>query len=267
MTGISISAQRLLDMNLFSIAQAYNLNDKKDRLRSATDLKTFFFRIVREISPDLFIEAGAKDATTSLVVHKHLPEARIVAFEANPATHRRFAEYHDDSPIEYVYQALNDTEGDVPFNVMTRGDVLSADGRGSLLTPTEENVSVLALPVPAQRLDSLFPPNQFDKCCLWVDVEGAVRNVLHGARWLLPKVEALYIEVEDRPAWKDQWLSSDVVNHLWQNGLVPVARDFQSRYQYNMVFVRKELLNDARIRLFLAEYRSFAVYPPTGAGG
>jgi len=66
------------------------------------------------------------------------------------------------------------------------------------------------------------------------------------------------VEVEDRALWHGgQWMRTDVVSHLYDRGLVPVARDFQSRYQYNIVFVRATALDEFdRLRWALASFRS-----------
>ena len=51
------------------------------------------------------------------------------------------------------------------------------------------------------------------------------------------------VEVEEQPFWgSEHWLRRQVVSYLFDLGLVPVARDFEYRYQYNILFVRAELL-------------------------
>lgn len=78
-------------------------------------------------------------------------------------------------------------------------------------------------------------------CVLWVDVEGANEVVLKGARSALARTSAVFIEVEDKRLWDSQWLSDDVANYLYDLGLRPVARDYQSTHQYNLMFVRNSL--------------------------
>ena len=75
--------------------------------------------------------------------------------------------------------------------------------------------------------------------------EGASAVVLRGATRLLDEVDVLMIEVEEIPLWDGQeWTRSDVVEFLGGHGLVPVARDRQSRMQFNVVFVRGDRLAD-----------------------
>ena len=60
-----------------------------------------------ELAPDLFIEAGAKDACASRRFREGLPDARVVAFEANPFTFKRFKKKIDypAEGVEYVHRA------------------------------------------------------------------------------------------------------------------------------------------------------------------
>ena len=80
--------------------------------------------------------------------------------------------------------------------------------------------------------------------------------MLLGANDILAKTAVAIIEVEDHEYWSGQWMQHDVASALYDVGLVPVARDFQSRYQYNQVFVHQSLLSVDRFRWVFADYRS-----------
>ena len=54
----------------------------------------------------------------------------------------------------------------------------------------------------------------------------------------------------------EQWLRADVVSYLYDRGLIPVARDYQSRYQYNIVFVHRDLRDVDRVRWALTQFQS-----------
>lgn len=55
----------LLDVVLLGQAAPYDLREKAERTRSVRNLEKLFFRICRKCTPSVFIEAGAKDASTS----------------------------------------------------------------------------------------------------------------------------------------------------------------------------------------------------------
>jgi len=247
----------LCDLHLFSTSAFYDLEKKSERLRSVADIERFFFRLAGILGSDLFVEAGARDAASSVRARRHLANARIVAFEANPLNYTRHR--HNirlaENGVEYLHKALSDQSGTAEFNVQIVNGRASADGQGSILprpgAEGEETVSVDAV-----RLDEFFPKGTFTSCCIWVDVEGATQQVLKGAEEMLPSVDLLFVEVEDRAVWDGQWLSYDVMSFLNDKGFLPVARDYQSRYQYNVLFLRREILLKDRVRFAMTEHVS-----------
>lgn len=247
-----------MDLAMFNNAAFYNLSEKAERLRSVADLERFFFRVAGVVQPELFIEAGARNAVSSIRARRHIADARIVAFEANPLNFNRHAgnPKFKTSKVEYLHQALSDSDGEITFNIQIVKGQESADGQGSILRRNESAEGSKPAKVAATRLDTFFEPKSFSSACIWMDVEGATKEVLLGAEKILPAVKALYVEVEDKQVWDSQWLSGDVSAYLFEHGLVPVARDYQSRYQYNILFLSAESLNDARIRFVLSEHIS-----------
>lgn len=260
---------RMHDLCLFHTAANYDLRHKSERLRSNSDLELFFFRTVSALSPDLFIEAGAKDAGSSRRARRRLPHARVVAFEANPYTHRRFRAANDvpELRVEYHHLALSDAPGTIRFNVRRRADGRpSADGQGSLSQRDDYAEGYKAVDVQCTTLDTFFAQSEHSHCALWIDVEGASEQVLAGAQTILSGTAVAIIEVQDQIYWRTQtWLFDDVLRCFHQAGMVPIARDFQSRYQYNVVFVRESALDDHKVRAALAQYYSDCGMGPSAA--
>jgi hypothetical protein len=83
---------------------------------------------------------------------------------------------------------------------------------------------------------------QFKTACLWIDVEGFVEQVLQGARNTLSKSIVVYAELESSPVWEGQTLAPRIITSLEDEGFVLVARDCQKWFQFNALFVRKEVL-------------------------
>ena len=253
---------QMLDRQMLAHADGYDVNSKADRLRSCADLTEFFFQLVRVLEPGLFIEAGAKDGSSSKYARKYLPDSRIVAFEANPYTYDRFKGKFGRSGVEYLNLALSNEVGTIVFNVNVGTDGSPrADGRGSLMKfdgDSDEFSGSVEVTADATTLDTFFAGFEYESCALWVDVEGASEMVLGGASKTLDKADVVIIEVEDRAYWADQWLRTDVMAYFFQHGLVPVSRDFQSRYLYNIVFVRNSKLSIDRIRWALTHHLSKA---------
>lgn len=266
------------DLFLLATASHYDLQDAEERKRSAHELVELFFRLCKVLQPDLFIEAGAKDASSSRRASSDLRAARIVAFEANPYTYAKFRGRNPpESAVEYLHLALSDAAGDVTFNVRkTSRGTPRPDGHGSLMErgPSYE-YDFEPVTVTATTLDTFFAESEFHSCAAWIDVEGAAGAVLSGGEDVLDKASVAIVEVEDRELWQQAWMMPDVAGFLYDRGMVPVARDFEYRYQYNMVFVRKALLGNDDLRLRLAQHLSAtgagwradpARLPPDGAG-
>jgi FkbM family methyltransferase len=249
------------DLALMSAAAHYDLRERSERLRSNRDLEELFFHLVKLLKPDLFVEAGAKDAESSRRARRYVPDARIVAFEANPYTYRRFERLYRRRNaklgVEYLHLALSDSPGTRVFNVRRAASGRPvADGQGSLLLREDHEPGHERVSVRTTTLDTHFRGPEHGTCAMWVDVEGAGRLVLQGGTELLSSVDFLIIEVQDRDYWGGAWLRKDVIRFFSERGLVPVARDFQSRYLYNVVFLRKPLMDVDVVRHCLASHHS-----------
>lgn len=233
----------------------YRPMEPAQRAASVHHTESLFLELVERLQPDTMIEAGAKDGGIAARVKAARPATRVVAFEANPYTFRRFAERHADgaSGVDYRNVALSDRSGDVTFHVNVRPDGRpSADGQGSLLTRVPDHARPTAeVGVSATSLDECFEPAGNVSFALWIDVEGATRPLLRGGAAVLHRTAVLIVEVEERSIWGGQATRADVVDVLSRHGLVPVARDFQSRYQFNLVFVRRELAGSPEMRAVL----------------
>jgi len=167
-----------------------------------------------------------------------LPGARIVAFEANPRNYAHFSAEltHSERQVEYINAAVARTSGEVTFRVLDRhyGKI---NPRGSILS-TQQHPDMVEATVPAVSLDEFFAASMPIRPSLWIDVEGASGEVLSGGREILNRAGSVFIEVEERPRWKEHWLAPQVVSFLEEHGLFPVGRDSQYGEQYNILFVR-----------------------------
>lgn len=244
---------------VISRAVRYDVVPQHEREVSVSDLVDCFFELVRATSVSRFVEAGAKDAGASVRAVGELGLDDVVAFEANPYTHRRFSGRVTRHGIRYVNRALSDSCGTIEFLVrLTPDGTPMADGQASMLVRPDHAPGYEHVEVESVRLDEeVDTATTAGRTAIWVDVEGATAEVLSGASDLLPLIDVAMIEVEERPTWVGQrWLHLDVVRFMAGHGLVPVARDRQSRYQFNVVFVRDELVEtDDGVRAVLGRRR------------
>ena len=226
-----------------------------ERRASANALVELFFAPGEVADVDVFVEAGAKEASASLRAIES-GFSRVVAFEANPYTHQRFASVVSAAGVDYRHVALSERAGDVTFLVRRNDDGSPiADGQGSLLVRPDHEPGYEAVTVSAVTLDDEVGGGD-GRVAMWVDVEGAVAEVLGGGSRVLERTDVMIVEVEAVERWVGQrWLASDVIERLEQSGLSPVGRDMQSRWQFNILFVRAGLLSEEAVDERVAHWR------------
>jgi FkbM family methyltransferase len=202
-------------------------------------VRTAFRSLARSTDPTLTLEIGAFEAGFSRWVRRELPQARAVAFEANPMVWKH---HHDEVTalgVEYLNLAIGPANGPVTLNVPRDFDGRARDpvnrmaSLGSNLRSEEE----VAVEVPGVRLDDAVPLTADDRLVAWIDVEGALGAVLPGCSETLRRAAAVYVEVEAEAIWDGQWLDHDVLDWFEGVGLVPLLRDRQRREQYNVLLV------------------------------
>lgn len=211
--------------------------DRKRREKTAAELRRRFFDELERRQPGVFVEVGAYDGAAAIEARRILPSARIVSFEANPTNHAHFARVlrHEVQGVEFLHSAIADHTGTLTFRIAyANEDGLSK--KSSLLQRSAE-VKEREVSVPCISLDAFFrdAPSRF---ALWIDVEGASREVLTGAERILTATDLLLIEVEERRFWEGQWLKEDTLAHLAKFGLQPAARDYEYDGQHNVLLTR-----------------------------
>lgn len=234
----------------------FDRSDRAQRQPSVDALVELFFDIADNAEIERFIEAGAKDAGASIRAMSSWPSVETVAFEANPYTHRRFAAVCADAGVRYEHLALDEHPGQVTFLVrLNDNGVPIADGQGSLLHRPDYTLGYEAVTVDAVTLDGYLGEQR--RTAMWVDVEGASSNVLLGATDTLAVTDVVMIEVEERAKWTgQQWMRREVVEFFDSCDLVPIARDRQSRQQFNIVFVRRDLADRPGVAEALSRFKS-----------
>lgn len=244
-------------LSMISVAKNYDLWSRLGRRKSNRDLCELFFGLVRVTQPNAFIEAGAKTAETSIRVRQYLPKARIAAFEANPEIFNRYKEDPKlaEKRVEYRHMAVTDYDGEIEFRIMRAANgvaISDVSGGNSIHTRASKNIDYDVVKSPCIKLDSFFVDRP--RNALWIDVEGASKQVLTGARHLLTNTTVAIIEVEDYEVWEGQWTTEAVTSFLYAYGLVPVARDFEFNGQHNIVFVNSAELMDNKEAWRTLEY-------------
>ncbi len=231
------------------------------RMAVTAALEAALGRIVDIAAPDLFVEVGAFEADFSRGMRARFPQAAVLAYEANPRVHARFAAAAAAAGVDYRHAAISDADGEARFNIV---EVVAGTDRprenrmGSLHDLGLRDSRTVPVSVRAARLDGELAAIPGRRACLWVDVEGAAAMVLRGAAETLARTAILYCEVETGQVWKEQALAAEVAAAAAAAGFVLAARDCQKWFQRNCLFLRPDLAADRGVQAALADYRAAA---------
>jgi FkbM family methyltransferase len=224
----------------------YDVESQDERDLSQRAVVVLMHRLMEVIQPQVCLEVGAHEASFSIRCADLLPDSRVIALEANPDVwQQHVGDISSQAPaVDYRNLAAWNTTGVV--DLLRRRDVLPTRGDHSLLyrlaevTDGYERVSV-----PARTIDSIVEDACMDldedpeylRTALWIDVEGATRQVLEGAEKTLRSTWALTVELERVPFWKGAALDEEIDEILKGAGLEPVLEDVGDLRQRNVVYV------------------------------
>lgn len=243
---------RSYDLAMLQTAALFDLSSKAGLKRSHAWLAALFQEMTRACEPEVVLELGAFQAEFSVAARAQLPRAEIHAFEANPYNIARYGKRLRRGGVDYHHLAVGDAVGMATFNVVRREAGQEADpvrGNNSLRTkPVDAEYE--AVEVPMVTIDHFLGERGLAgrPVVMWIDLEGCAFEALTGAAAALAHTRLIFIEVEDTPLWTGQKLSGEVMRHLVGAGFMPLARDFQSKRQYNLIFGRPEILDRAPVR-------------------
>jgi FkbM family methyltransferase len=220
-----------------------------------TDTKFLFASLIRQFGCDLVLDIGSRDGKQAVLFQDILPQARVVAFEANPLNYQRMA--RDPllrGRITMLPWAVSDADGHATFHVA------DADYQA---TETEENnlgiSSLLVHPgvkssqnveVRTVRLDTILREPEYrsrQSIGLWIDAESAEYFILDGMRAVASRVKVMHVETANTPMRIGQRTYDEVIKLLAFLGFAEIGTSIGKRDTWgDVVFVQKELLPQIR---------------------
>jgi len=219
---------------------------------SISILSKNYCELQKILKSDCFLEIGAFEADFSRNMKNIFPTSKVYAFEASPYCYENYKNLN--SSIEYLNLAISDKDGEIYFslqdkNLSDQTEIEKVRGNNSILDRNDDTISYKKIKVKTTTLDSFIEKKSLTDLSfsLWIDVEGANKNVLQGAQKYLKNTQSLLIEVEDFEYWKKQWISKDVDKFLQDYGFIPISRDFEDNNQYNVVYINQRLVEDINI--------------------
>lgn len=251
---------RSYDLAMLQTASLFDLTSKDGRDASNAWLVDLFTGLTAAVKPQVVLELGAYGADFSISARAGLPNAEIHAFEANPYNIAKFGKRVRRAGVAYHHLAIGDQVGTTVFNVARKEageEVRPARGNNSLRTKPVD-IEYEQVEVPIVTVDHFLGEHGLAgrRTVMWIDLEGCAFEALLGAAASLEHTQLIFIEVEDHPFWNGQKLSAEVLRHLVGAGFLPLARDFETKRQYNLILAKPEVLDQMGARQTLAN--SFA---------
>jgi FkbM family methyltransferase len=215
--------------NLESQIAAFSIAEYESSLR--------FLNLVQDLDVNFTIEVGAFDAEFSKVAVGLKSVTESWAFEASPFVYHRFKELVPKK-LNYVNLAINNYSGECKFQLQSEYLDHSLVSNNSVKHRNElkpyEYISV-----PCSSLDLYFSKVSKKRIALWIDAEGANREILLGGATLLDQVVAIFVETELQNYWLDSWLHEDVEKFLSNKGFYLFHKNEQYFAQTNCIFLRR----------------------------
>lgn len=205
-------------------------------------LEKYYCQLVAKNNIPITIEVGAHEATFSKTSKELNPACECFAYEANPYVYKKYCEELKKLGVDYQNLAINDSNNDIELSIpiKLKHRFLGLDNRISSIHKRDQpNVEYEVVKVKANRLDSLFEKNHQLKA-LWIDVEGAQYEVLSSFGSMWSSVAFIYIEIEHRNVWSNNFDIKNINNLFENHGFVEIMRDNLARGQYNAVFTDLE---------------------------
>jgi len=183
-------------------------------------------------------DVGSRDCHQSVEFRNWFPDARIVAFEANPGMIDICNSVASGYDIEVIPMAASNYNGTADFYVCQTNV-----GGSSLLQISNHKRSCgwkqRKVSVECTRIDDWCSKNDIESIdILWVDVQGAEQLVFEGCDAYLDNVKAICTEVELDHMYQNSILKNELDQYLEERGFVQLKAyhmDFTDKRTYHQI--------------------------------
>lgn len=242
----------------------------------------------------ILFDIGSCEGEDSVRYARRFPRARIYAFEPLPANQRMIRanlERYGVTNAELLPFALSDRAGEATFHVSSGRPAEEFAGRdwnygnksSSLLSPAgagpmhgwvefKETITVRT-----ETLDGFAARQGISRIdFIHMDVQGAEKLVLSGARAMLPRIGAVWLEVSDRALYAGQALRPEIQGFMRGHGFI-LAQEVMGQVEGDQLYVNRRqasawlylaaksaasLVRRARLRAGRLKSRVFGRTPP-----
>jgi len=193
-----------------------------------TNTKTLFISILKSLKADCVCDIGSRDGLQALLFRHLLPNAAVMAFEANPINFGLMQANPrlQGCGIRLLPYAVANTDGIARFNITDVDYSDPEQNRGTSSLLVHEGLKIReSVEVTTRRIDDFLlsecPTAQ--RIGLWIDVEGAEYDVLQGLERIRDRVVTLHVETANVPLFRGQRTYAEVRALLEPLGFVPIG--------------------------------------------
>lgn len=214
--------------------------------------KSLFAALLKRLPCDLVLDIGSRDGCQALLFREVLPEAQVVAFEANPYNFRKMAAQpvFQERGITLCPVAVSDRDGEAAFHVSQanyEAPESEANNLGTSSLLVHPEVKTLAdITVETVRLETFLQRPDYAgarQVALWIDVEGAEYLVLEGLGAAVPRVSLIHVETAREPVRLGQKARAEVSRLLEGWGLVELGTNMTPEAVWgDLVWMRREVM-------------------------
>lgn len=228
--------------------------------------KALFISILKAARADLICDVGSRDGIQALLFHHVLPQATVMAFEANPINFEMMQRNPalTGSRIDMYPFAITSTNGVAKFHITDVNYSNPDENRGTSSLLICDGLKVLkSVEVETRRLDD-FILNRFPnagRIGIWIDVEGVECAVLEGLTGIAERVVAVHVETARQPLRQSHRTFDELLPLMNSQGFVMCGSNMNRDSVWgDVVFVRQEMANELGARLSKAKTRAWLSY-------
>lgn len=201
---------------------------------------------------DLVVDAGANLGQFARSIRQKGYRGRIHSFEPIGYVFRALKTMADrDSHWTVTNAALGDKAGTQLMNVFGNHTLSSFLAPKKLLESFDTGVQAKTEKVNILLLDEVLASDNARHIFLKIDVQGFEKQVLDGARQILSRTTAVYLELPVHHIYEGAWNFKSAIDYLDQLGFEPAQfrtvstqpNDAASAMEFDCLFKRKALLS------------------------
>lgn len=227
-----------------------------------TNTKTLFAALLKELPADCVADIGSRDGDQAMLFRDLLPNAAVLAFEANPLMFKQMSANPRlrQHRIEIFPYAVADKKGTLDFHITDVDYSNPEENRGtsSLLVHSDVKVKEV-ISIEACRIDTFILERypQISRIGLWIDAEGAEYRILQGMEGIKHRVYAVHVETSNEALRIGQKTYAEICALMNSYGFEPCGTNIGAGAVWgDVVFIRSDWRRKLGMRFNLCKAKA-----------